>query len=141
MANPFSNAGFRMFRTGYRVRYRSSHCLEYLGSNFHPPATETSEVTPWVEPRTQLEIAMAKIWCDVLGIDSLSVNDNFFDLGGHSLLAVRIIAQLKGHMGVIVGLWDLFSMPTVAGLSAHLHSMSHAKLAVEGHSDSRTGIV
>ncbi|HEX9729027.1 MAG TPA: phosphopantetheine-binding protein, partial [Gemmatimonadales bacterium] len=50
-------------------------------------------------PRTEMEKLVAGIWCDVLGIDSISVHDNFFDLGGHSLLSMRVIARVAEATG------------------------------------------
>ncbi len=53
-----------------------------------------------VAPRTELEQAIATVWRDVLGVEQISVHDNFFDIGGHSLLAVRAITRLERAVGV-----------------------------------------
>lgn len=52
----------------------------------------------FVAPRTPLESVIAEIWQDVLGVDQVSVYDNFFDLGGHSLLVMLVIARLKNKV-------------------------------------------
>lgn len=54
----------------------------------------------FVGPRTEMERVIAETWCEVLGIDKVSVHDNFFDVGGHSLLAVRVVTKLDKKVGV-----------------------------------------
>jgi amino acid adenylation domain-containing protein len=49
----------------------------------------------FVAPRNECEIQLAKIWQEVLNIQSISVQDNFFNLGGHSLLAVRLLTKIE----------------------------------------------
>jgi hypothetical protein len=52
-----------------------------------------------VEPRTGIEITFASVWREMLGVDVVSVTDNFFDLGGHSLLAMRAAAEIERRTG------------------------------------------
>jgi acyl transferase domain-containing protein len=61
------------------------------------PFGADDEVVP---PRTDMEQAIAAVWRDVLGVEQISVYDNFFDIGGHSLLAVRAITRLERAVGV-----------------------------------------
>ena len=53
-----------------------------------------------VPPRTATEKSVAGIWCELLGLQTLSVHDNFFDLGGHSLLTIRAVSRLENALGV-----------------------------------------
>jgi thioesterase domain-containing protein/acyl carrier protein len=71
----------------------------------------------FVAPRTPLEFTIAEIWQDVLGMDRMSVYDNFFDLGGHSLLAVRLFAQIEKTFGKRLPLAVLFEAPTIEQLT------------------------
>jgi amino acid adenylation domain-containing protein len=71
----------------------------------------------YVAPRTPVEEAVAAIWADVLGIERIGVEDDFFALGGHSLLATQIIAQIRSDLSVNLPLHSLFSAPTVALLA------------------------
>jgi amino acid adenylation domain-containing protein len=50
-------------------------------------------------PRTETEALLAAVWCDVLKIPHVGVNDNFFDLGGHSLLSIQMIARVAEQSG------------------------------------------
>ncbi|MDF5715756.1 MAG: amino acid adenylation domain-containing protein [Rhizonema sp. NSF051] len=64
-------------------------------------------------PRDRLESQLTEIWEEVLGIQPISVKDNFFDLGGHSLLAVRLFAQIEKTFGISIPLATLFQSGNV----------------------------
>jgi acyl carrier protein len=68
-------------------------------------------------PQTELETAIARVWEEVLRVDRVGIHDNFFDLGGHSLHAIRIVANLKGKLGLEIPIRQLFLTPTVAQLA------------------------
>jgi Tfp pilus assembly protein PilN len=61
-----------------------------------------------------------EIWSEVLKVDQVGVNDNFFSLGGHSLLATQVISRIKTRFHVHVPVWVLFESPTVAGMARYL---------------------
>ena len=69
-------------------------------------------------PQTETEKALAAIWADLLKVESVGLNEDFFDLGGHSLLAIRCVARIRDTFEVDVQLRNLFAQPTVAGLAA-----------------------
>jgi len=69
------------------------------------------------EPRNQVEEVVAEIWADVLGLDRVGTEDNFFEVGGHSLLATQVISRLRQTFRVEVSLLSFFETPTVVGLS------------------------
>jgi amino acid adenylation domain-containing protein len=71
----------------------------------------------FVAPRTPTEERVAEVWANVLGIERVGVQDNFFDLGGHSLLGTQIISRLTQAFQVDLPLRRLFETPTVAGLA------------------------
>ncbi|KAK3827397.1 MAG: syringopeptin synthetase C [Benniella sp.] len=64
------------------------------------------------EPEDEVETAIAHIWADVLNVDRVSRNDNFFALGGHSLLAVRLMNRVA-TLGVQLPLSTIFASPTL----------------------------
>lgn len=77
-----------------------------------------ASVETGIAPRTELEAAVARIWAEVVGRDSVGVEDNFFALGGHSLLATQIVARLRAQFKLDLPLRTLFEQPTVALLAA-----------------------
>ena len=71
-------------------------------------------------PSSDLERSITGLWQDVLKLDRVGANDNFFDVGGHSLLAVRLFGKLRDTLGRDLALVDLFSYPTVRTRSQFL---------------------
>jgi acyl carrier protein len=70
-----------------------------------------------VEPRTPLEAQLTEMWSEILGVERIGVDDNFFHLGGHSLLAMRVISRVRGAFELELPLRTLFECPTIAGLA------------------------
>ncbi len=75
----------------------------------------TSEAE-FTAPGTPLEIDIAAIWADVLEIEQVSIDDNFFDLGGESFKAIRVVRQI----GEAISVMDLFKYPTIRELAHYL---------------------
>ncbi|HEY0739314.1 MAG TPA: phosphopantetheine-binding protein, partial [Herpetosiphonaceae bacterium] len=88
------------------------------------PETRIDLSASFVAPRTPLEEIVAQMWSEVLNVERIGVNDNFFDLGGHSLLATQLIAQVRDTFQVDLPLRSVFGAPTVASFSAEI--LSHA---------------
>ncbi len=74
----------------------------------------------YVAPSTGAERALAKIWGDLLGYQSIGVHDNFFDMGGNSLLGVRLFAAVRKRFSVSLPLATLFQAQTIADLASLL---------------------
>jgi amino acid adenylation domain-containing protein len=83
------------------------------------PADGPERAEP-VAPRTELEARLAEIWADVLGVDRVGVEDDFFDLGGQSIVATRLAARIRAELGHELPLALLLRASTVARLAETL---------------------
>ena len=74
----------------------------------------------YTAPENELESRVAAVWCEVLGLPRVGVQDNFFDIGGHSLLVVKLHRKLKAELAPELALTDVYRFPTVRALVAQL---------------------
>ncbi|MGO4123238.1 phosphopantetheine-binding protein, partial [Inquilinus sp. YAF38] len=79
-----------------------------------------SDADSRAEPEGETELAIARIWQDVLGLARVSRHDDFFQLGGHSLAAMKVRALLLERHGQALPIRHFFDHPTLAGLAASL---------------------
>jgi amino acid adenylation domain-containing protein len=82
-----------------------------------PAADPLGRTRERVAPRTPVELRVAEIWAEILGVQGIGIHDNFFELGGHSLMATQVISRLEEAFGIELGLPAIFKTPTVAALS------------------------
>lgn len=79
-------------------------------------------------PRNPVEGRIVAILSELLGIERISVHDNFFYLGGHSLLGTQLIARARDAFGVELPLRTVFDSPTAAELSSVIETLQQQKL-------------
>lgn len=89
----------------------SEHRLEPRHSN--PAANDDFEAT------------LTRLWQELLRVDHVGLDDNFFDLGGHSLLAARLIARIEKQTGKNIPTATLFEAPTIAKLANRLRQRTY----------------
>ncbi|NJN67597.1 MAG: amino acid adenylation domain-containing protein [Chloroflexaceae bacterium] len=94
-----------------------------------PGVARPDLASSFVAPSTPVETMLASIWGEVLKLERVGVEDNFFDLGGYSLAAVQVIARVRETFQVELPLRSLFEIPTVAGLSRLIEEQSQRATA------------
>src|SRR5262249_61143448 len=80
-----------------------------------PDAARPALAAAYVAPRTPAEEGVAAIWCEVLGVEQVGVEDDFYELGGNSLLLPQVMHRLRRDFQVDVPLRSLAEEATVAG--------------------------
>ncbi|MEQ1974761.1 non-ribosomal peptide synthase/polyketide synthase [Xenorhabdus sp. SGI240] len=90
------------------------------------PAPDISAVVvqEYAAPVGEIEIALAQIWQDLLGLEQVGRHDNFFELGGHSLLAVQLVAHVHQKLARDLSLQKLFDQPVLMHLAQTLTGAS-----------------
>jgi len=78
---------------------------------------------PFAEPASEIEKLLANIWCEVLDLRSVGVNDNFFKLGGHSLKITQVISRVREALDVELPMRAIFEAPTIAGLALRIEEL------------------
>ena len=99
----------------------------------HKP-TKTS--TTLLQPRTEMEQALAGIWQEVLGF-AVGVDQDFLRIGGHSLLAFRISSRTARRFGLKLDQKSLFQYPTIERMAVHLEDLQRGE---DGRSESITPV-
>ncbi|HST61415.1 MAG TPA: amino acid adenylation domain-containing protein, partial [Longimicrobium sp.] len=84
----------------------------------------------YVAPRTPVEEVLSGIWAEVLRLERVGVEENFFEVGGHSLLGTRVLSRVRALFGVELPLRALFEGPTVAEMAVRVEEMRRAELPV-----------
>ncbi|HEV2145828.1 MAG TPA: phosphopantetheine-binding protein, partial [Longimicrobiaceae bacterium] len=87
------------------------------------PEPAGPDLESYVAPRTGVEEVLAEVWEEVLGLERVGVNDNFFALGGHSLLATRVASRVREAFAIELPLRTFFEAPTVAKLAERIEQV------------------
>lgn len=80
------------------------------------PSTSVTQ-SMYTPPQSETQKALAEIWAQVLKVERVGLDDNFFDLGGHSLLVTEVVSRIYETFGIDLPLKHLMEEPTVQGVS------------------------
>jgi amino acid adenylation domain-containing protein len=80
----------------------------------------------YVAPATDKEQEIAEAWQQVLGLEKISVNDNFFETGGNSLKIIKLSIELKKRLGIEIPTAKMFQYPTIASQARYI-AQAHEK--------------
>ncbi|WP_339788681.1 amino acid adenylation domain-containing protein [Paenibacillus sp. FSL R7-0313] len=88
------------------------------------PEGEAGSGTQYVAPRNELEMKLAVIWQEVLGLTKeIGVHDNFFDIGGHSLRATTLVSKIHKELNVDLPLRDVFRHSTIESMASVIYQL------------------
>jgi acyl transferase domain-containing protein len=90
------------------------------------PSGRSGLPTPFVAPSTDLERTIAEVWQELLGIEPIGLQDDFFDAGGHSLLATQVMSRLYHRLRVDVPLRTLFEARTIAEFAERVNELTRS---------------
>ncbi|ALI10861.1 MULTISPECIES: non-ribosomal peptide synthase/polyketide synthase [Pseudomonas] len=92
-----------------------------------PPADAFAQ-SQYSAPQGELEITLAAIWSELLGVEAVGRDDDFFALGGHSLLALRLLAKVRHRLDLEMPLSAVFAQPRLHALAAALGNAGRSRL-------------
>ncbi|MFT6100726.1 MAG: amino acid adenylation domain-containing protein, partial [Arenicella sp.] len=82
-----------------------------------PEPDASQSLKHFIAPKNSIEVLLSGLWGELLEVDRVGVNDNFFILGGNSQLAIQLKARLQQE-GLLVSISDLFGAPTLEALAS-----------------------
>ncbi|HSU17608.1 non-ribosomal peptide synthetase [Longimicrobium sp.] len=104
-----------------------------------PEPDAAAPTAPMATPKSATERAVARVWCDVLAVDAVGLDENFFEIGGHSLLLVALQKRLRDALDAEISVIDLFRFPTVRAQAAHIASQGDGAAAgADARGDTRS---
>ncbi|QLE51262.1 amino acid adenylation domain-containing protein [Nostoc sp. C057] len=81
----------------------------------------------FIAPRNSTEATLFSIWAELLGLEQIGIDDNFFNLGGHSLIAAQMLSRIREGFQVELFFHHIFANPTIAGLAGLIEQHSQLK--------------
>ncbi len=84
------------------------------------PDPRKSTNKEFIPPRDDIEKEVAGIWTEILGVEKISVSDNFLKIGGHSLNLMTLISKIYQKFGVEIPLGEIFNSATLEGIAKYI---------------------
>jgi amino acid adenylation domain-containing protein len=91
------------------------------------------------DPKPGMETDLVKIWKAVLGLQQISLDENFFEIGGNSLIALRLAYDIHKELGLDLPLTTIFEAPTIEEMAEYLDQASEGKAWKAVHAVKHTG--
>ncbi|MDW7550136.1 non-ribosomal peptide synthetase [Pseudoalteromonas peptidolytica] len=94
------------------------------------PAPELQADNLYVAPRNALETQLCEIWQQVLGLDQVGIEDNFFQIGGDSIVSIQLVSRLR-EAGLTVQVKEIFAAPTPARLAKLINANGDKQVEIK----------
>ncbi|NEB35576.1 non-ribosomal peptide synthetase [Streptomyces sp. SID14515] len=94
------------------------------------PAPDFGSLASSRDPRNPREEVLCTLFAEILGLETVGIDDSFFQLGGHSLLATRLVSRVRTVFDVELAVREIFEQPTVAGLAQRLDTADGSRQAL-----------
>nr|MDP9122774.1 condensation domain-containing protein [Acidobacteriota bacterium] len=85
----------------------------------------------YTAPRNPVQEVLTNLWSELLNVERVGIDDDFFQLGGHSLLVTRLAARVRQVFGVELSIVEVFKKPTVAELAAAIEKAGRGEKLAE----------
>ena len=99
---------------------------------------DRQEQSNFVAPQTPVEKGLSDIWTNLLGINQVSTNDDFFKIGGNSLLATQAVSRIRKQFEIELSLKDFFGQSTIAMLAQHIEAVMSTLKDIESQSENNS---
>lgn len=83
------------------------------------PEVEVKQ-SEYIAPSTETEKKLETIWCNILDMEQISINSDFFDLGGDSLCSIKLVSEVYSVFNTKINIKDIFKSPTIKSLAEHI---------------------
>ena len=113
----------------HALPYTPNGKLDY-GALPAPERLRAELAAAYVAPKSALEHRIVTVWQEVLGVETVGVQDNFFDLGGHSLLLAEVHSKLQDILQQDIPIVDMFKHPTINALVEYVGQKERAQASV-----------
>lgn len=91
------------------------------------PNNDYVDTIEYVAPRTDTERRLITIWGEVLGVEQIGIDNNFFEIGGHSLKATVLMSKIQKEFNILIDMKDVFDYPTIRELSICMNNKNQSE--------------
>ncbi|AGF55973.1 non-ribosomal peptide synthetase [Clostridium saccharoperbutylacetonicum] len=102
----------------------SLNCNGKIDKRALPSPDLSQKDTEFIKARSEIELKLEDIWCQIFNLKEISIKDNFFDIGGNSLMAVNLVSKVHKEFKRRIVVTDVFNRPTIEELAEYLKVMS-----------------
>ena len=110
----------KWYATNKKARQLSNKHIEFLAiknDNKIIEEEKKQKKKEFEEPRNEAEEKLHNLWKQLLGRNTISIHDNFFEIGGHSLKATQLVARIRKSFEIKISLKDVFNAPVLTDLA------------------------